>query len=164
MHYQLFYTHDLPETTVNTDHRMSDIIKWATPAESILGLESGTIIAVCERNYLETMDRSLNDDIVCSIVLDYMNNLDQAQWEGTMTALLTALTSKAPSKLRTHKDWPKQPQSLSRHLNRRIKGLHDYGIDIQPSREGGTGSRKYIITNRNFISPEVVEPQEGVAA
>jgi|GEM_PF-5569132 len=50
------------------------------------------------------------------------------------------------------------------YLNRRIKGLCDYGIEIQKERVGGSGNRIFTITNHNFPSPEVAEPEENMAA
>jgi len=155
---------DLPTTSITSNHRMIDVIKWATPAEKLLGFEGGAIQDVCERNYLDTITTSLNDDLVCSILLDHINSLERPQWSGTMTKLLTTLTSRAPDKVKSHKDWPKRAQALSTYLNRRTKGLRDYGLEIELGREGGSGNRKYTITNHNFTTPEVVETEEVAAA
>ncbi len=86
---------DLPETSVTTNHRMIDAIKWATPAEQLLGFAIGAVQGVCERNYLDTIATSLNDDLVCSILLEHINNLGRQKWSGTMTKLLNTLTSRA---------------------------------------------------------------------
>lgn len=155
----------LPETVIDTDLRMIDIVRWATAAEGLMGVESGAILEACERNYSQSTSESLDDNVVGSVLLEYMST--RSEWNGTSTDLLDRLTRSAGNWATRSKDWPKQPNKLSKALNRLITSFRSEGIDIESSREGGTGIRNWTITNHNISSASdnsEPEQQEDAAA
>ncbi|MES9906700.1 MAG: hypothetical protein ABW168_28975 [Sedimenticola sp.] len=137
----------LPETEVKTDLRMIDVVRWATAAEGVMDVEPGVVLAACERNYALATTISLDDDLVGSVLLEYMSSREE--WHGTSSELLDRLNRKAGRWVARSKEWPKQPNQLAKAINRLITSLRKEGIDIESQRQGGTGNRLLAITNRN---------------
>lgn len=77
---------------------------------------------------------------------------DREEWHGTSSELLDRLSYKVGRWVTRGKEWPMQPNYLSRALNRLITSFRNEGIEIESDREGGSGNRILTIKNINFGS------------
>ena len=132
----------------NTDLRMLDFARLGTSIEKYLGLTDGEFIEIYRENYKNIRRLILDNNIVVSLLLKFMN--DKPEWTGTATELYDHLDRM--TNYSNQKRFPKSAIGLGNALERLGKNLLAEGIDIDKDREGGTGRRLIKITNLNFYS------------
>ena len=108
--------------------RMADFAKWATAAESGLGLEPGTFIAAYTRNQESANDLTLE---ASPIVGPIQELVDLGEWKGTATQLLSALETRVSEQTRKLKSWPKDGRALSNALRRLAPNLRESGVSVE---------------------------------
>ena len=128
------------EVHLERSPRMADFAHWVVAAEPALPWAEGTFLAAYEGNRQESVEVSLEADVVGSAVRELL--AEQEAFEGTSKELLELLESKATDASRRLRSWPKSPRGLSSHLKRAAPALRQAGITVvQGEREGHTGRR-----------------------
>ncbi len=123
--------------------RMADFATWVTAAEPALGGERGTFLAAYDRNRLDAHDLALD---AASITGPVRTLVQTADWQGTATGLLAALTLIAGEAVARRKDWPAHPNVLSNRLRRLAPDFRAIGIEIDcDARTPGSGARSISI-------------------
>jgi len=121
--------------------RMADFTKWIVAAEPALHWEPGTFLAAYARNRAAVVEHSLEGDPVAVAVITLMKN--RVIWEGTATELLRILTEIAGDFRGS--SWPKEPNILSKRINRAVPFLRVVGIEIEIGKWGKKRGRKTVI-------------------
>jgi hypothetical protein len=133
----------LPQTRLEKPPRMADFAMWATACESALW-PPGTFGAAYRGNRDEAVVGVIEADPIASAVRALM--AAQAQWTGTASELLSALTDQTQARVALGKDWPDTPKKLGDRLRRAATFLRKIGIEIGFSREGHRRTRIIRIT------------------
>ena len=132
--------------------RMADFAGWVSAAGPALGWDPGTFLAAYDRNRLDAHDLALDAASITGPVKALVNDAD---WQGTATALLARLTQIAGEAIVRRKDWPAAPNALSGQLSRLAPDFRAIGIEIDTrDRAAGTGARS--------VSIRRIDPQETV--
>lgn len=137
--------------------RMADFAVWVTAAEQRLGWEPGSFMRAYIENRLTASELPLETPVV-----DALRKL-ALPWRGTAGALLAAIEP-ATDRVRHLKGWPASGRTLSNMLRRLTPSLRQVGIDVDFSREGGTGRRIIEIrkNSANLASPASQAPRDGL--
>src|SRR5262249_43350463 len=122
---------NLPTVKLNRLPRMADFATWATAAEPALGWKSGTFMAAYTGNRREANELALEASPVAAAVRQL---IEGQPWEGTASALLTALSTLMTERDLKAKTWPKTPRTLSNTLRRLASNLRAIGIEVSFSR------------------------------
>jgi hypothetical protein len=69
---------------------------------------------------------------------------ERKEWEGTAGDLLDQLTPERPPRA-----WPKTPQGMGRAITKIAPGLRKVGIEVDHSREAGSGRRIWKLTKED---------------
>src|SRR5262249_57637523 len=110
---------------------------------------------------------------------------EERGWEGRGSEVLTALETlahggattqtqqagqgvtlqapKAGSDVTKHKSWPKNGRALSNTLHRLAPTLRAVGIEVQFTRDSGTGKRTIVLTTLG-TQPRTAPPSSGPAS
>jgi hypothetical protein len=132
---------ELPSVELASLPRMADFAKWATAAESALGMEAGEFMEAYTGSRQEISEMALEADPVAVAIVKLMEN--RLEWVGTAMELLKELGTRVDEDVRRFKTWPKQPQHLSRHLNRLAPVLRTEGIEFEDlPRTGGERQKR----------------------
>jgi hypothetical protein len=134
---------ELPGVSLDRLPRMADFVKWATAVEGAFGFEAGTCQAAYEQNRSEAHMTVLEESLVASTLLRFMQRRNGKEYSGTATDLLDELRRfhSSDQHVLRDKSWPKNPRSLSAALNRLSPNLRHIGISVEHSTKG-TGSEK----------------------
>src|SRR5262249_26569815 len=143
---------NLPTVKLNRLPRMADYATWATAAEPALGWKSGTFMAAYTGNRQEANELVLEASPVAAAVRQL---IEEQSWEGTASALLTALSTLMPEKDLKAQTWPKTPRTLSNTLRRLAPNLRDTGIEVYFHRELGKSSRLIRIARKSSDASDV---------
>jgi uncharacterized coiled-coil protein SlyX len=117
-------------SSVNLENapRMADFAECITAAEEGLGWPSGTFMKAYEANRLLAMtDLAAQDPVIEAIRRMLTTQLEIIQ---PAAMLLRTLTNALTEKEAQRRDWPKQPNQLSRALRRLAPVMRSMGIDI----------------------------------
>ncbi len=108
-----------PTIKLDATPRMADFTYWACAIAEALGYRKEDFLDVYKNNIAKQTETILNENIVATVLLSFMEEQGWKKWEGTATELLDSLSNHARfSGIDTHdKYWPKAPQSLSRAIN-----------------------------------------------
>jgi len=137
---------NMDSTNITHTSRMADAELWVTAAEQSLGWEAGETSILLEENQLAAIKYGLEAEPLSEVIIQFMGNRNNAEpWQGTATALLTALGDDLAS------DIPKTANTLSFRLGRLVTALRIVAnLEVQLNqRDGGTGQRNIIITKLN---------------
>src|SRR5262249_39964171 len=107
----------LPETKLERLPRMADFAKWATSAETGLGLESGAFINAYIGNRNEANDLALEASPIAVELREAFR--DQNEWEGSSSDLLKLLNGRITARgenSKTKAAWPQSPKGLTDKL------------------------------------------------
>ncbi|MCF8029893.1 MAG: toprim domain-containing protein [Desulfohalobiaceae bacterium] len=120
--------------------RMADFAHWIAAAEPALPWEQGEFLL----NYCEVRElavrKALDSDTVASTIVKLVDNTEN--WSGSATELLKVLEEQDPDAAKRSPQWPKDPSSLKKRLNRIKAFLREAGIELNDGvREAGTGKR-----------------------
>jgi DNA polymerase I-like protein with 3'-5' exonuclease and polymerase domains len=137
---------ELPNVDLASLPRMADFAKWATAAESALGMELGEFMEAYTGSRQEINERALEADPVALAVMKLMVNKDE--WVGTAMELLKELGKHVEDDVRKYKTWPKQPQHLSRHLKRLAPVLRTESIEVEDLPRTGGERKKRLYKKR----------------
>jgi len=130
------------ETKLPWRPRMADYARWIAAAEPALPWEAGAHLDVYTGNRKEAAAVSLESNAVAQAVLALMERREE--WEGTATELLAALEQHASERAQRSKHWPGTPRALSGRLRRVAPLLRQAGLEVEWSREPGSGGRRLI--------------------
>lgn len=120
---------NIDSTTLNRLPRMADFAKWASAAESGLGLKPGAFMAAYDRNRSEAVELNLEGDLVASAIRELLK-ADDAKIQGTASELLKELEILVEDKVKNSKDWPKNARSISCKLRYLSTNLRAIGIEV----------------------------------
>lgn len=128
--------------------RMADFVRWVTAAEAGLGWEPGTFLEAYQANREHVMEASIEASPVAQAIRELME--DQQSFEGTPTALLERLESKAPASAVKSRDWPKTVAAFGGAVVRAIPILRPLGIEVVKTKGGRDSARRYIVRRREM--------------
>lgn len=126
--------------------RMADFAQWITATESAFSWPKGFFLKAYEENRIESIGSSMEDDPVAIAILELIDN--QAVWKGTATDLLAALIPSLRRQNVRGRDFPQNAKALSSYLRRATTFLRSVGVEIEFSREAGSGSRRLIVIKK----------------
>jgi hypothetical protein len=132
----------LPHTKLARLPRMADFALWISACEGALW-KPGTFMAAYDANRDAAVETVLEADAVATAVRSLMSN--RARWEGTATALLSALNGETTEAVQREKKWPKDGRTVSGRLRRATPGLRQIGITVERDREGKKRTRTIIL-------------------
>lgn len=126
---------NLPNIVLERLPRMADFAKFGTAA-------FGTEFSERYNNLREESNMlTLESSSIGSLILRHME--EYSTWEGTASEFLSILEDMVSDQTRTSKYFPKEPNQLSRELNRLKPNLRAVGIGI--SRGKGVNRRNIIL-------------------
>jgi len=140
--------------------RLADFIQAAIAACPGLGFKGPEITSAVDKNRIDLVERSLNQNPVSAAVLDFMDSIEENSWSGTGTELLQALNEKVEEDIRQHGSWPSKPNKLSGMLNRALPFLRTRGIDIL---WGKSGQRSIALVKLQADSKDEPSVQTSIA-
>ena len=144
---------DVDTVTATDLPRMADFAQWSVAAEKALPLTPGSFLKAYKVNQLESHELALE----ASPIIGPLWQVIRGQvWRGTTTQLLAELNKEVDRAhdesgvvgYRRQRGWPTSPIGLGNALHRLAPSLRARGLDVQFSREGGTGRR--IVTFRKL--------------
>ncbi len=130
---------------INTIHghalpRMADFAKWVMASNID---KSEEFLKLYKRNIIENSENILSEDPLAEAIKYLgrsLTNQSKTLWEGTATQLLKQLNFSISDKydeliyIQKSSQWPKDPRSLSSHLNRLSPDLKKLGIILSKKR------------------------------
>lgn len=140
-----------PSIPVDESLRMADFTRWGCAiCEALMGSRV-KFMEEYNTNQDNQSHESINADIIGSLIRSFM--VDKSVWEGKVSDLLNELSKIAPENgvnVRS-RDFPKQPNQLSKRINYLKTDFQAVGIVIEAKKKND-GSY-FVITNNNFTSP-----------
>jgi hypothetical protein len=130
-------------TTLDSLPRMADFALWVAAAEPALGCEPGTFV----RAYID--NRMMANELPIETPIGEAIRKVPLPWKGTATELLVQLETKIDERAKRSKSWPGSGRGLSNSLRRLAPNLRTVGINVEFSRESGTGGRRLIDLSEN---------------
>lgn len=121
----------LPDVQLAGLPRMADFAKWATAAESALGLKV-PFLDTYMQNRESANHLAMESSPLAKYVLLFID--DRNEWLGTSTSLLESLNKIASDADQHLKSWPKNARKLGGDLKRLAPNLRKIGVDIEPKR------------------------------
>jgi len=112
--------------------RMADFALWATAAEPTY-CAPGEFMMAYSGNRQSAIDESLASSSVMDTIFLMTDEPTFVEWEGTPTELLQLLNEKAGDRIQRSKSWPKEPNQLTRLLNKAAPQLRSRGVTFQLS-------------------------------
>lgn len=141
----------LPRTTLPELPRMADFALWAAACETAMW-PPGTFWSAYRENRRSTAEEMVDANPVASALRSLMSN--RVRWRGTATDLSKALDLAAEDGHAKSRTWSRDPQALSKSLDRSATVLKSYGIEITRKREGHDRVRMIEITRKQLRASE----------
>lgn len=141
----------LPTTQLDTPPRMADFARWVTAGEAALGWPPGSFVEVYAGNRKGTSTTVIDSSPVATSIRDLVAT--QQVIRGTAKDLLDRLDPTVAESVRKHRDWPKDPKTLSGILRRISPALRAVGIEVESSQTSGPGSKKLWTFRATGASP-----------
>ena len=115
--------------------RMADFAHWGMAIAAGLGELSSTFLSAYDANIQRQNNEVINAHPLATVVVEFVDR--EGEWNGTATELLTAIDQVAERQHVNTSDrqWPKQPNQLTRRLNELSATLHDAGIEVRVDRD-----------------------------
>lgn len=126
--------------------RMADFAKWVTATEPGFPWPEGFFLKTYEENRIDSIGASLEDDSVAIAIRELLDS--QGFWKGTATELLAAIIPSLKRQNARGRDLPHSARVLSSYLRRATTFLRSAGVEIEFSREAGSGSRRLIVIKK----------------
>jgi len=140
----------MPQIRLATMPRMADFAIWATAAEPALGLSEGSFMDAYRGNRADTIQETVEADVVGTAILALMGQLDVSigalDWEGSCKELKFELEKFTDEAVKKSRVWPQTPRALSSRLRRLVTFLRESGINITFHGKGAKGQRTLSIT------------------
>jgi hypothetical protein len=105
----------LPSITIEDPPRLHDFVKWATAAESGLGLATGAVVAALSNSRVEAAANALDASPLPRHLLGVVR-LHRGSWKASPTEWLDALNSLAGPLAKHIKGWPKDAKDFGEQL------------------------------------------------
>jgi Toprim domain len=128
--------------------RMADFAHWITACETALW-DAGTFRKAYAANRKKGILSAIDDDPIATALRGFINDYP-ADWKGTTTELLQALTKWVGEKQSNSKDWPQSARALTGHLQKAKGALRAVGIKI---RQGGRTNKGRVLTISHNPAP-----------
>jgi hypothetical protein len=142
----------LPSVRLAKPPRMADFSVWATAGESGLGFLSGAFLSAYGSNREDANGLALEACVLAPVIQEFAS--DRGTWEGTAQELLDELEQMDVSgKLKSRRDWPRNPQGLGKRLRRMAPNLRRVGIEVDFDRGTGKARRRMIRLFRGNNQP-----------
>lgn len=109
--------------------RMADFAKWGYAISESIGYGGEKFIDTYFKQLGIQISQSINDDFVCSFIVEYMTTNNLSVWEINATDLMT-LVKGSDDYDANQDDIPSAPNLLSGHLNITKTLLAEGGIDV----------------------------------
>jgi hypothetical protein len=135
--------------------RMADFAKWATAAESGLGLSDGRFMNAYQASQDHASMTALESSPVGKVLVELAE--DKESWQGTSTELLEELSSRVGEKISRQKSWPTNARALGGVVKRLSPTLSEFGVEVQFGYDG-RGSQKQRIITVTRIGQEICVP------
>lgn len=113
--------------------RMADFYVWAVKIGRAMGYKEDTIIRILEKNRKEINYETICNDVTAQAVLNFMEYKEEVSMSAT--ELHKVLESTAKEMRLDVKQFPNQPNTLSRKLNRIQSNLEEEGILFSSTRD-----------------------------
>jgi hypothetical protein len=120
--------------TLPNEPRLIGALKWATAAEPNFGFDDRDIFKAYQDSALETIQAAFEADVVAIVLTRFIRSLSTRQWEGTSTALFTAINGYAADSERKMKSWPPSPAALTNRIDRAAPVLRSQGVHVERRR------------------------------
>jgi energy-coupling factor transporter ATP-binding protein EcfA2 len=127
--------------------RLADFAQWVEAAAPALGWEDGEFIAAYESAHVRSSQLTIEGSVIGDLIV--LMTHEKSRWDVTAGELLEELRIRADEDRRRQKAFPKQPNQLSRLLNRIQGALRDIGVEITFEKER---DRRSIIIERSPVS------------
>lgn len=132
---------NIGNVTLPSRPRMADFAMWATAAEPGLGWAPGTFMAAYSGNRAQSVDVTLEADVVAVAVRALLECSPGGSWEGGATELHATLRALVPEHILRTRDWPQAANALTNRLRRAAPALRAVGVTLDLARSGHSGSR-----------------------
>lgn len=132
----------LPTVKLARSPRMADFARWATAAESGLGLEPDAFLHAYESNLKTANSLTLESSSIATAIQQFLEH--QTSWNGTATDLLMELNRRAGDVGLRGKGWPCNARTLGNALRRIKPNLRQTGIAVEFGREPARQGRRLI--------------------
>lgn len=122
-----------PDITLSRSPRMADFACWGSAIAEAIGSSQEEFLSAYQNNIEKQTETILNENMVATVLIAFMEARLWEKWEGTMTELLERLTNQAAfgnKETVYDKYWPKAPNVLSRALNTLKTTLRSADISI----------------------------------
>jgi putative DNA primase/helicase len=126
----------MPHVKLTRAARMADFEKWATAAESGLGLDPGAFQEAYHENRRDISESSFEADPVATVIRDLVSHEHPDGFSGTATELLAALNTRASESIRKLRIWPGTAQGLGNRIDRIAPLLRDKGFSVERRHSG----------------------------
>lgn len=124
---------------------MADFARWVVAAEEALPWAPGEFMAAYDSHRAAAVELALEADPVASAVRQFMGGQGAREWQGTASELRERLAHVVGEQVARSRSWPASAQALSNRLRRVAPHLRAAGIEVDWSREAGSGSRRLIV-------------------
>ncbi len=129
---------NMPQVKLASPPRMADFARWAIAAEEPLGLSPGDFIKAYKGNRDEANNLALEASPLAVELREAFRN--QAEWEGSSTALLRMLNLRIEARNENPKSkwaWPQSPKGLTDTLKVLQPNLLAIGLQVEAGRFRG---------------------------
>jgi hypothetical protein len=144
--------------------RMADFAEIGEIISRCMGHAKGEFINAYYRNIELQTEEAIAANIVGNAIIQFMEQQDKAEWEGTATDLHMELEAKAAVLGINVKDksWPKSSNTLGRKLNQIKTNLREIGIVVEKVRKKSSrGLKIRKISSLSYIPSLQSEPTEA---
>jgi hypothetical protein len=126
--------------------RMADFTKFATAAETALGLNSKEFVSIYNENRSNSNSLAIETSLIAPAVITLLNV--SPKWIGNAQELKEQIDRISPEVIQRSPYYPRTAQKVANDLRRIAPNLREQGIDVNigKDREGGTGKRLITIT------------------
>lgn len=139
-----------PDVQLNRMPRMADFSRLLATIDTVLDSQSLDLYLGQGQRIAETV---IDSDPVALAIVEFLDEMRSASWEGTTAELLRKITPDFP---RPTKSWPRTPQVLGGRLARLEPALKQLGIVVtRPPRTGNRRTLKLTrATNDNRVTTD----------
>jgi hypothetical protein len=127
---------NMPEPKLDRTYRMADFLSCGYRIAEALGSSGENFLQAYGENIREAAEEAVRADILAEVLLEFLEASQKQGWEGTATALLSELRSKADDLHVSTRQmaWPKSSSALTRRLRLLKDPLHKIGYIIEFTR------------------------------
>lgn len=140
----------LPTLKLERLPRMADFASLACACAPAFGWDDAQMLAALQVNRAEAVAGVIESDPLAAAVQQLMEDRhekhNRGPWQGTASDLLLNLNPTVTDEIRRERIWPKTASRVSAGLKRAAPALRRVGLEVQMTREAGTGQRVIILT------------------